>query len=71
MKRKKWAALLVCAALSLSLLAGCGSSGGEFSSFSAKTLDGGSFTQKDIQAKDVTVVNGAPSAAPALPKCPT
>lgn len=84
MKNKKFFALLLCAALTISMLAtGCsegktppassdkpaqsengGSAAtgtaaelGSMKSFTAATLDGGSFTQEDIAAKDVTVVN--------------
>ncbi len=85
MKLKKWTALLLGGALSLSLLAGCagetppasptdsGSSPsptgtqdpalgdaaalGSMASFTAEDLDGGQFTQDDIAAKDMTVVN--------------
>ena len=84
MKNKKVFALLLCAALTISMLA-TGCSGGKtppassdkpaqsenggsdatgtaaelgsMKSFTAATLDGGSFTQEDIAAKDVTVVN--------------
>ena len=84
MKNKKFFALLLCAALTISMLA-TGCSGGKtppassdkpaqsenggntatgtaaelgsMKSFTAATLDGGSFTQEDIAAKDVTVVN--------------
>ena len=80
MKHKKFAALLLCAALAAGTLAsGCSGkeaaepdapaqeeSGaaagtaaalGSLRSFSATTLDGGSFTQDDIAARDVTVIN--------------
>ena len=84
MKNKKLLALLLCAALTVSMLA-AGCSGGKtppassdkpaqsenggnaftgtaaelgnMKSFTAVTLDGGSFTQEDIAAKDVTVIN--------------
>lgn len=76
MQAKKLTALLLGAALSLGLLAGCSSGAathsqdpagaspavqpsgaGELSSFTADTLAGDSFTQDDISAKDVTVIN--------------
>lgn len=73
MKVKKSLSLLLCTALALALLAGCskksagGSSGsasgsgsgagGPFSSFTADTLDGGTFSQDEIQAKDLTIIN--------------
>lgn len=84
MKNTKLFALLLCAVLTISMLAtGCSGgktppassdnpaqseSGGNTStgtaaelgsmkSFTAATLDGGSFTQEDIAAKDVTVIN--------------
>ncbi len=34
-----------------------GSQGGQLKTFEAKTLDGGTFTQEDIAAKDVTLIN--------------
>lgn len=44
--------------LALILLAGCSSGEGSGSAaFTADTLDGGTFTQKDIAAKDLTVIN--------------
>lgn len=84
MKNKKFFALLLCAALTISMLAtdcsggktpptssdkpaqsengGSAATGtaaelGSMKSFTAATLDGGSFTQEDIAAKGVTVVN--------------
>ena len=60
MKRKKRISLLLTAVLVIGMLvAGCAptSSLGSLKSFSATTLDGGSFTQEDIQANDVTVIN--------------
>lgn len=84
MKNTKLFALLLCAVLTISMLAtGCSGgktlpassdnpaqseSGGNTStgtaaelgsmkSFTAATLDGGTFTQEDIAAKDVTVIN--------------
>lgn len=41
------------------LISGCSgaSSGRQLSSFQAATLDGGTFTEADIAAKDVTIVN--------------
>ena len=58
-------ATLVCGAvLVLALLAGCSREAsppddlaGPLSSFTADTLAGGTFTQEDVQAKDVTIVN--------------
>lgn len=38
-------------------LEGTASEFGSLQSFSADTLDGGTFTQKDIAAKDITVIN--------------
>lgn len=58
MKSKRILSILLALPLMASLLlAGCSSAGGGFSSFTASTLDGGSFTQKDIAQKDLTVIN--------------
>lgn len=58
MKYKKLVSLLLSLVLLAGLLmAGCSSSEGQFSSFTANTLDGGTFTQKDIAAKDLTIIN--------------
>lgn len=83
LKRQKFLALLLCAALAMGALSGCSgeqnppapsdapspsqegsdsSAGtaaqlGSLKSFNAAALDGGSFTQDDIAAKDVTVIN--------------
>lgn len=58
MKAKKWMILLLSLVLALSALSGCSSGGtGSFSSFTGSTLDGGTFTDKDIKAKDLTIIN--------------
>lgn len=58
MKKKRLLALLLLAALALgALVSGCSSSKRELHTFTATTLDGGTFTQEDIAAKDVTVIN--------------
>lgn len=52
---KKWIGLLLGMVL---LLAGCsGASESDLAPFTAQTLDGGTFTQDDIAAKDVTIIN--------------
>ncbi|MDE6838982.1 MAG: TlpA family protein disulfide reductase [Acutalibacter sp.] len=57
MKTKK-AILLLAAVLAVALLAsGCSLLEESPSAFTAATLEGGSFTQKDLQDKDLTVVN--------------
>ena len=84
MKIRKRFALFLCAALAAGLLAaGCseeppesGAEGeetalGSLRSFSAGTLDGGTFTQDDIAAKDVTVLNfWALSCGPCIVEMP-
>ena len=60
MKTQKLLSLLLAILLTIPLLSAC--SGDEdgtlnFTSFSAGTLDGGTFTQEDIAAKDATVIN--------------
>lgn len=60
MKCKKFLILLLAAVLAVGILAsGCSSSpsGRQLSSFRAVTLDGGTFTEADIAAKDVTIIN--------------
>lgn len=59
MRIKKFLPLLCGLLLALTFLAGCSgdASAGGFSSFKAQTLDGETFTQKDIKNKDVTVIN--------------
>lgn len=58
MKRVKWALMLLMALLITgSVLSGCSGSGGEYGSFKADTLDGGSFSGRDIAGKDLTVIN--------------
>ena len=59
MKHKRLLALLLSAVLALGVLAGCSSTDekGGLRSFSAATLDGGAFSQADIQEKDLTVIN--------------
>lgn len=80
MKQRRLSALLLGAALCLSVLAGCSGEGpspgasqsppaesspaqgnaaalGTMAAFTAGTLSGGTFTQADIAAKDMTVVN--------------
>lgn len=59
MKTKKLLSLLLAILLTIPLLSACSEEDGSlnFTSFSAATLDGGSFTQDDIAAKDVTVIN--------------
>lgn len=60
MKHKKFLALLLSAVLALGvLITGCSSTDtkGGLRSFTAATLDGGTFSQKDIQEKDLTVIN--------------
>lgn len=57
---KKRMVLLLSAVLLLSVLAGCSReepAAGTFSSFTANTLDGGTFTQDDITSKDLTIIN--------------
>lgn len=45
---------------------------GSLKSFTAGTLDGKTFTQEDIQARDVTIVNfWALTCPPVSPRCPT
>lgn len=56
MKIKRIFSLLLALLIFSMTLAGC-SSGGGAGSFSANTLDGGTFTQKDIADKDLTVIN--------------
>jgi len=60
MKKQKLLSLLLAILLTAPFLSAC--SGNEdgtlnFSSSSADTLDGGTFTQEDIAAKDVTAIN--------------
>ncbi len=62
MKCKKMAALVLGLLLSLGALAGCAgepamAEDSPLSSFTADTLDGGTFTQDSIREKDVTVIN--------------
>lgn len=58
MKNKKARSLLLTAIVIICLaFAGCSPAGGKFGSFTADTLDGGTFTGKDIAAKDLTVIN--------------
>lgn len=60
MKAKKWMILLLTAVLALSALTGCSeeeTAAGSYSSFTAGTLDGGTFTQDDIKSKDLTIIN--------------
>ncbi|RKJ40927.1 TlpA family protein disulfide reductase [Acutalibacter sp. 1XD8-33] len=56
MRLKRIFSLGLAVILSLTLLAGC-SEDSSLNSFSTNTLDGGTFTQEDIKAKDVTVIN--------------
>lgn len=56
MKIKRIFSLLLALLIFSMTLAGC-SSGEGAGSFSANTLDGGTFTQKDIADKDLTVIN--------------
>lgn len=88
---KRIVSLMLSAALTLGLLAGCGGKnpsqpensaapGGSYqpeessaalASFTAGTLDGGSFTQDDIAAKDVTALNfWALSCGPCIAEMP-
>ena len=59
MKMKKAVSLLLSVFLVLGALTGCSddNSAGSMSSFTANTLDGGTFTQDDIKSKDLTIVN--------------
>ena len=64
MKTSKLILLLFAMTLVLGTLTGCGEEEvaeseeyGNLAQFTAETLDGGSFTQDDIQAKDVTIIN--------------
>lgn len=58
MKGIKFAPILLIALLVIGpVLSGCSASGGEYGSFTADTLDGGSFTDRDIAKKDLTVIN--------------
>lgn len=59
MKAKKQMALLLGAVLLLGVLTGCSKETptGSYSSFTAGTLDGGTFTQDDIKSKDLTIIN--------------
>ncbi len=60
MKAKKRMILLLSLVLALSALSGCSGDGGgtgSFSSFTGSTLDGGTFTDKDIKSKDLTIIN--------------
>lgn len=59
MKAKKWMILLLTAVLALGVLTGCSeeTATGSYSSFTAGTLDGGTFTQDDIKSKDLTIIN--------------
>lgn len=62
MNMKKMIAPLFALILAMAVLAGCASDpapseDAPLSSFSADTLDGGSFTQDGIKSKDVTVIN--------------
>lgn len=60
MHLKRFSALLLTAALAFALLtAGCSSEPetAALQSFTASTLDGGTFTQDDIQSKDLTIIN--------------
>ena len=62
MNWKKMAALVLGLLLSLGVLAGCAgepamAEDSPFASFTADTLDGGTFTQDGIREKDVTVIN--------------
>lgn len=59
MKVKKWMILLLSAVLALGVLTGCSeeTAAGSYSSFTANTLDGGTFTQDDIKSKDLTIIN--------------
>lgn len=60
MKTKKWTILLLTAVLALGVLAGCSkeeAATGSYSSFTANTLDGGTFTQDGIKSKDLTIIN--------------
>ena len=67
-KKNRMAGLLLGGILTLTLFAGCGSeeTGGpdttsleqcSLASFTAQTMDGGAYTQDDIQNKDVTIIN--------------
>lgn len=56
MKKRK-AAVLLLAVLAAALLVSACSPENSAGPFTAATLDGGSFTQKDLQGKDLTVVN--------------
>ena len=57
MKNRKPMALLLAALLALAVLAGgCSAPKGE-GAFTAKTLDGGTFTPEDLAAKDLTAIN--------------
>lgn len=60
----KWGALLLATCLLLCALSGCEDKSGtednitgSLASFTARTLDGGTFTQDDILSKDVTIIN--------------
>lgn len=62
MNMKKMIAPLFALILAMAVLAGCASDpapseDAPLSSFTADTLDGGSFTQDGIKSKDVTVIN--------------
>lgn len=77
MKRMKRITLLLTAVLAVgALLCGCSSKPPEEQSeglreFTAETLDGGSFSPEDIQAKDLTVINfWATFCSPCLEEMP-
>lgn len=56
MKTKRFSPLILALLAVLVLFTGC-SDESSLSAFSASTLSGGTFTQEDISAKDVTVMN--------------
>lgn len=60
MNTKKLLAILLGIVLTFGLLAGCSEEEtqiGDLSSFTAQTLDGGTFSQDDLKAKDATAIN--------------
>ena len=58
MKIKKTVPILLAAIIVMALaLTGCSKAGGEYGSFTAYTLDGGTFRGRDIASKDLTVIN--------------
>ena len=58
MKIKKTVPILLAAIIVMALaLTGCSKAGAEYGSFTAYTLDGGTFRGRDIASKDLTVIN--------------